>query len=854
MTNIPKQEERWRDSLKLRLPPSARELAIQGRSGDMGGIGALILRFRLSIGLLLVGITLVMAYGVSRVKFATSFVDFFPAGNPNTVLYEKYRQDFGGAQSLVIAIRVKKGDIFNFATLKKVQEINRAVDALSGVDHVSVQSLASFRVAYVEPVPGGLIGKPYMYPNLPKNEAELATLKRMVQVHKAALTSLVSGDNRTTIVFATFNEQVLDYRALFDSVRALVSRETDANHEIYVGGEPMVRGYGYHYLPQITACFVIAILAMIVLLYFSLGHRSRWWAPIITGSLSAVWGLGFVGWMGYNFDPVMLVIPFILTARDLSHGIQWQGRYYNELDNSHDKYAAIVLTTNYMLPPGFLSIIADIGGIIFVSLGGIPVLHHIGLAGAVWLASSLTMVFVFEPVFLSFSPVPRIKGKSFGERLGELVPSFFTRALDWFIHIPVTPGKVRTGLLVAAGAFILWGVSAGQRSKIGYSTPGTPLYAPHAKVNQDLEAIAQDFPLDEGWVVVTAPRYPSEQSMVGPPNLRAMDDLRTFLLSRDSRVVDVVSAASTIIKPSNQSFHNGHPKYFSVPDSTTLGANLWYLFASGMAPGEAEHYITNVDGFLGVVRIQLKDHTYETLNQLQTELKEFENSRIRSDPALDKIKFEYLGGLAGLYAAANTVLFRLDIINITFVLLVVLVFSTIEFRAVTAGLLFVLSCVLANFAAFIYMGIRGIGLTIDTVPVISLGIGLGVDYGIYIVARIRDEVGRGCSIEDAIVIAITGTGAAVFSTFAVMVGGILPWVFSPLQFHSQMSVLLSFLMFTNMIAGILILPAFIAWARPGFIAKYRAAAKTQPSKVIAKPGSEFGIGTRSTRPDVTEVQ
>ena len=125
MTDTLKQEERWRDSLKLRLPPAARKLATAKDAGDMGGIGALILRFRLSIGLLLVAITLFMAYGVSKVKFATSFVDFFPAGNPNTVLYEKYRQDFGGAQSLVIAIRVKKGDIFNFATLKKVQEINR---------------------------------------------------------------------------------------------------------------------------------------------------------------------------------------------------------------------------------------------------------------------------------------------------------------------------------------------------------------------------------------------------------------------------------------------------------------------------------------------------------------------------------------------------------------------------------------------------------------------------------------------------------------------------------------------------------------------------------------------------------
>jgi uncharacterized protein len=121
------------------------------------------------------------------------------------------------------------------------------------------------------------------------------------------------------------------------------------------------------------------------------------------------------------------------------------------------------------------------------------------------------------------------------------------------------------------------------------------------------------------------------------------------------------------------------------------------------------------------------------------------------------------------------------------------------------------------------MRIRGIGLTIDTVPVLSLGIGLGVDYGIYVVARIRDEVSRGCALEEAVMIGITGTGAAVFSTFAVMVGGIVPWIFSPLLFHSQMSLLLSFLMLTNMVAGILILPAYIAWAHPKFISGHEGA-------------------------------
>jgi predicted RND superfamily exporter protein len=178
--------------------------------------------------------------------------------------------------------------------------------------------------------------------------------------------------------------------------------------------------------------------------------------------------------------------------------------------------------------------------------------------------------------------------------------------------------------------------------------------------------------------------------------------------------------------------------------------------------------------------------------------------------------------LGGLYAAANDVIFKLDIRNIAFALMVVLIFSAIEFRSVVAGVLFALCCILANFAAFIYMGVRGIGLTIDTVPVISLGIGLGVDYGIYIVARIRDEVSRGRPLEQAVSIAMTETGAAVFATFSVMAGGIIPWVFSPLLFHNQMAVLLTFLMATNMIAGTLILPAYIARFRPMFIDRYVA--------------------------------
>lgn len=812
-------ETRWRDSLRFRLPPGVIE-RIEGKATEgLGGIGKFVLCYRLSIGLLLVAASLFMIFGATKVTIATEFADFFPKNHRNVELYHKFSR-FGGAQTVVLMIEVKNGDIFNYPTLKKIHDVSQEIDSLSGVNHQEVFSLSSHRVAYVEAVPGGLDTQPYMHPTVPQTAEGIAALKNRVLAHHETLRHLISYDNKAATVLASFNENGLNYKELFDRVQGIVEKYQDSNHAIYLAGEPIVRGYGYHYLPQITVCFVVAVLAMVLFLYISLGHRSRWWAPIITGTLSALWGLGFVGWLGYNFDPVMLVIPFILTARDLSHGIQWQGRYYNELDNHQDKYAAIVATTNYMLPPGFLSIVADIGGIIFVSLGGIPVLHYVGLGGAVWLAASLTMVFIFEPIFLSFSPVPRVNGTSFGTRLWEeFTPKWLKSGLSGLVQIPIRPGSMRSGLLLISAVVIVAGVVAGGHAKIGYSTPGTPLYRANSKVNQDINHIARYFPTDEGWVVLTSPAFPDPQSILAPKVLRMADDLRDDLLE-DPRIIEVISFASTVIKPFNQMFHYAHPNFFAIPNTLQEAGNLWYLFLTGLAPGEMEHYISSTEAKDTCIRILMRDHTYDTLADVTKKIETFIAKRVATDPELAKVGVLYMAGIAGLYAAANDVLFELDLVNITFVLAVVFVFSVFAFRSFVAGILFVLSCVLANFAAFIYMHWRDIGITIDTLPVISLGIGLGVDYGIYVVARIHDEAKRGRRVDDAIVTGISETGAAVFSTFSVMVGGILPWVFSPLLFHNQMSVLLTFLMFTNMCAGVLVLPAFIAWSRSGFICRY----------------------------------
>jgi predicted RND superfamily exporter protein len=714
-------------------------------------------------------------------------------------------------------IRVRDGDIFNFATLQKIQELDAAVNRLPGVDHQQVFSLASHRVAYVQAVPGAIETKNFMFPKVPRTASELTQLKRLVLVQRAFLRNLVSTDNRSAVVVASFNEQRLDYSVLFQGIQASVARLQDRKHTIYVAGEPVVRGYGYYYLRTIAAICIAAIGSMIAVLYLTLGARTTWWVPIVTGSFSAVYGLGFMGLVGYDFDPVMLVIPFILTARDFSHGIQWQGRYYDELDRCNDKHRACVETTAVMLPPGFLAILADIAGIIFVSFGGIPLLQHIALAGAIWLAASLTMVFIFQPILMSYLPVPRMRHRSKSHE-GALHENL-RRLVHRLVKIPVTRGPARSALLWAGVLIIVWGVVSGARAEIGYSFVGTPLYRPNAKVNQDIQLIGRYFPLDEGWVVLTGPSYPAPQCVLDPRVLRLADRLRTFMLP-DPNVLAVVSFASSVVKPFNQMFHYAYPKYLSVPPTREGAANLWSLFMLGSAPGDMERYFSTHEGKDTCIRLLLKDHTYASLNEIRGRLDNFVHQNVSGDPGLNQVKLYYLSGMAGLYAAANDVLYQLDLVNLTFVLGVIFIFCAISFRSLAAGFLFFLSCVLANFAAFIYMRFRDIGLTIDTIPVISLGIGLGVDYGIYMVARIRDEVIDGRELADAITTALNTTGGAVLSTFAVMVSGILFWAFSPVLFHNQMSVLLMLLMVANMLAGTLVLPAAIAWLRPQFICRF----------------------------------
>jgi hypothetical protein len=369
---------------------------------------------------------------------------------------------------------------------------------------------------------------------------------------------------------------------------------------------------------------------------------------------------------------------------------------------------------------------------------------------------------------------------------------------------------------------------------------GTPIYRPDAKVNLATAEISRFVPTNTGWVVFETPNYPDPASNIGTTTLRVEDDLATDLRSRGDAVA-VLDFATIAEMPMNSLLHYGYPKYLSIPSSDLMAAELWSFFFGASAPDEPRSYFAHSPAMTSAcVRLLLPDHSNARLTRLRDDLDYFVKHRVEVDPGLRHVRLRYVGGDAGLYQATDDVVGRLNLVNLGLTLTAILIICALMFRSIVAGIIFAVAAVMANAIAFTYMNLNDIGLTADTIPLISLGIGLGISFAIYIVARMRDEALTGLSLNDATEAALKSTGARVVSTFIVIIGGIVPWVFSPMLFHNEMSVLLILLMTTNLLAGTVIVPALIVWMRPRFMLKY-----AEIGLSIRREGGEIGRAASS---------
>ena len=311
--------------------------------------------------------TLLLAYSLPTIEVYSRFADLLPAEHQYIKNYNRMKQTFGGANVVTMSLQAEgDADIFTYDTLNKIKHLTEEVDLIQGVNHYQVASIAHPKIRRIRTTAGGLIkSEPVLPREVPQDAEALKQLREESFNNDIVYGTYISADGTAALILAGFDEERLDYNTIFTRLKELKDEvEADGETKLYIAGEPMLKGWIYYHSGELTKIFGITAAVMIVLLYLHFGSLAGVFVPLLGTGMSAIWGLGFVGWMGFNLDPLILVVPILISARTASHCVQMMERYHDEIHKGATRDAAVRTSMGELLVPASIAIFTDAAGLL----------------------------------------------------------------------------------------------------------------------------------------------------------------------------------------------------------------------------------------------------------------------------------------------------------------------------------------------------------------------------------------------------------------------------------------------------------------------------------------------------------
>jgi predicted RND superfamily exporter protein len=758
---------------------------------------------KIVLGLILF-VTVLFSLALPKLRVFSDFSDLLPQNHRYIQTYNRIKENFGGANMIIMAIEVDKGTIFNDETLKLVHEATQGIDSLPGVNHNLVSSLThrTARKVYLSEE-GGFMSESYYDPMKGnRTVAELEQLKKDVIANPTIYGLLVSPDMKAALIKAQLNEGDIDYPATFAALQKVRESVTKPGHHVHVTGNPVLTGWVYTYLDQIVVIlmYTLALLAFLLIVYFRRLYGIA--LPLLGIALSSIWGLGFMALMGINLEPLSLPIPFLIAARATSHGVQLVVRYYEELAVTHNGQKAARNALDALFRPGSLAIIVDAVGIAVLVLGAAPFNHKLGVAAGFWGFSVIFTVHFMVPLALTILPAPKNHKNG-----NEGIRAFLGKAMSL---TGGTEGGARSILILTLiGA--IGGTYFVSKVQLGESEPGSPLLHLSHDYNVSTKAINTRFPGSEELHV--AARTDEKGGIKRPDVMAAIERFQAHMLSDPS--LGGTKAMPGVLRVVNKLTHNDDPRWMQLPDTAEeIGGLMFAYMASSPIPGALKEFVTSDENEANMV-FYYKDHQAETINRIVA-LAEEGIKKIEAE--VPGLHIELGGGIIGVTAAGNQALHADHMIIIPAVMLLAFFIVMIYYSSLHAGWLMVLPMLFSTLMTYAYMGALNIGISVNTVPVIAVGVGVGIDYAVYFMDRIREEYAVMRDMKKAVITAVATTGYAVSFTAVTLIAGVVMWIFmSDLRFQSDAAILLSFMLIVNAIAAVLIVPSWCVVFKPKFV-------------------------------------
>jgi predicted RND superfamily exporter protein len=449
--------------------------------------------------------------------------------------------------------------------------------------------------------------------------------------------------------------------------------------------------------------------------------------------------------------------------------------------------------------------------VLVIILVPILMLQKLAITASFWILAITISELLLNPIIYDLLAAPD------AEVVTKRSDGLFKRAIQRFADVVLSrAGKVVTLVFWIA----LSAVCATQWTNltIGDPTAASPLLFVDSPYNKSHTKIQGKFGGVEPLIIVAEGQ--DKNAMKDPEALKTMEKFQRFL-ERDPGVGYSFSLTD-IIRAVNSVFHELEPKWGVIPNNWVDIGGLFFIFFSGSPPTETAKYVTT-DYQTAHVTFFCRDHKGSNIERIIHRSEEF----IAANP-MDKASFKLAGGLIGVLAAANQELLRNDVMMNALGFGTIYIVLLFTYRSFVSGLIMLLPLIVSNFVINAYMGYQNMGININTLPVITVGVGFGIDYGLYIVSRSIEsyfelegkysEEQNNDRVSEAVYLAVTTAGKNVTFVSVTMVFSTMAWpLITNIRFCAEMGLLLAIWMTISWAASLTLLPVVLAVTKPKFI-------------------------------------
>jgi len=796
-------------------------------------ISNFVFSIRPLILLLFVVGTAVMVYSTLQLRVDAGFKKQLPLEHPYMQTFLDYEREFGGANRIMVALMAEDGDMFTPAFFSAFEQVSNRVFFVPGVDRASVRSIFTPNVRFVEVVEDGFAGGNVIPADFSPTPEMLDTVRSNI-IKSGEVGRLVAEDFSGAMVWANLLEEdpstgeTLDYQDVAKRLEAIRTEFEKDGHTVHIIGFAKIVGDVADGARGVVVYFGLAFLITAILL---LAYSHSLWLtvlPLVCSVTAVIWQLGLLSLMGYGIDPMNILTPFLVFAIGVSHGVQMiSGWNAEKLFGGHSPIGMVQdgipleevkpvssldaskATFARLLAPGSIALLSDTIGFLTILLINIQIIQELAITASIGVAVIIFTNLLLLPVLLSYVRLRNEDKKRRKQYEHSQRPSPVWDLIARFTRRGVAVSALVVGVVLFALAWV-----KAQDMKIGDSEPGVPELREDARYNQDARLIADRFSLGTDVISVIA----QTEAGACTESFEVMNAIDRFAWHmRNVEGVQQVISLPMVAKLITAGWNEGNLRWQVLPRNK-------FVLRQSLQNIETDSGLLNRDCSAMPVMVFTEDHRAETIARVVKRAHELQDEitieRLGYEPPAETahghwpddgdhppLLFRLATGNVGVMAATNQEVAAAQTPMLIYVYAAIIVLCLITFRTVLGTLCIVLPLVLVSYLAYSLMAYLGIGLKVNTLPVVALGVGIGVDYGIYIFSRMRAFMADGLSLDDAYFRTLRLTGRAVFFTAITLAVGVGTWLFSELKFQADMGILLGFMFIFNMIGAMLLLPA-----------------------------------------------